>query len=247
LGCLIWAPLMEPSPRRFAPGSGRKSLASSSAGSPALSAARGSPASAVGSAVVGSPGLLPSSSPLMYVSEAETFRPTDVDKIMAVMNSAMVRVSEVDTRCEEERRRRLDIERRLSSTEAELRTQAEAGAAEREAAAGRETEMLTRIARLEQGQAEARDALEALCDTVEWSATTESVRTLLAATEQQLAAQIEGVDTKLRAELGERLGTHEDLLHQLGEEVDHFAPTAESLAYAPPLANSPARPRRGPG
>ena len=36
------------------------------------------------------------------------------------------------------------------------------------------------------------------------------------------------------------------LLHQLGEEVDHFAPTAESLAYAPPLANSPAH-SRGPG
>ena len=53
---------------------------------------------------------------------------------------------------------------------------------------------------------------------LEWSATTESVRTLLAATEQQLAAQIEGVDTKLRAELGsvaERAKkAHDEAVHQ---------------------------------
>ena len=163
------------------------------------------------------------------VSGADAFRPKDVDSIMRVMNTAMERISDLDGRCEDERRSRLEMERRVARLEAELTQQNQLSLRKDGDAAQREATLQQRVTTLEAGAGEARDALEALCDTVEWSATNDSVRAGLDTLEALLLEQLEGVDSSVRTELSARLDTHEDLLNELGTEVDNFAATAQGM------------------
>jgi hypothetical protein len=141
----------------------------------------------------------------------------------------MARISEVDQRCEDERRARLELERRAARAEDELRAQAELAARAKSEAMARESALLNRVAQLELGQTECRDALEALCDTVEWSATNDSVVAQIGDLEQLILEHVEGVETAVRTDISARLDTHEDLLNELGTEVDNLPRSAQEM------------------
>lgn len=157
--------------------------------------------------------------------DASSFRAQDANKIVDMLRKAMSRISEVDARCEDERRARLELERRATWAEEQLRVSARAA----KEADARESTLLARVAELEQGQHELRDALEALCDTVEWSATQESVASQLGALEQVIVEHVEGVQSALRTDLTTRLDTHEDLLNELAIEVENLPGTAHDM------------------
>lgn len=216
------SPRVDFSPRTASRGSPYASRAGRAGGtspyeSPTSSGARSAAGESFHSAVA--------ESPSGNALDASSFRAQDANKIVDMLGKAMSRISEVDARCEDERRARLELERRATLAEEQLRVSVRA-AKEAEA---RENALVARVAELERGQQELRDALEALCDTVEWSATHESVASQLGALEQVIVEHVDGVQSALRTDMATRLDTHEDLLNELAIEVENLPGTAHDM------------------
>eukprot|EP01043_Picozoa_sp_COSAG02_P057625 COSAG02_NODE_7030_length_3220_cov_2.913810_2_plen_583_part_00 len=229
------SPAVEDSPRSV----NRASPYASRTARPASSSPYASP----GSSVRGPPSPTPSAARSAAADEsfhsamaespatgnASSFRAQDMNKIMEMLGKAMSRISEVDARCEDEHRARLQLEQRAAWAEEQLRVQMDASARTAEEAAARERGLVARVAELERGQQEMRDAVEALCDTVEWSATNESVASQLGALEKVIVEHVEGVQSTLRTDLTTRADAHEDLLNELAIQVENLPGAAHDM------------------